>query len=216
MSRTRTKICGITRIDDALAAADAGADAIGLVFYRDSPRYVSIDTAATIVATLPAFVTAVGLFVDAELSQVEATLSAVPLGLLQFHGNETAEFALQFGTPYMKAIRMRADIDVVRIASEHPHACGILLDAFQADKVGGTGHTFDWSRIPNDIINLVLAGGLGAHNVEQAIQQCRPYAVDISSAVESAPGIKDAAKIQHFIAACKVADDIRRNSHDTV
>ncbi len=207
MSRTRTKICGITRIDDARAAVDAGADAIGLVFYSASPRYVCSETAAAIVATLPPFVTAVGLFVDADVQQVEATLSAVPLGLLQFHGNETADFAAQFDKPYMKAIRMRADVDVTVTESEHPHACGILLDAYQADKVGGTGHTFDWSRIPSGVTNLVLAGGLGSHNVEQAIHDCRPYAVDISSAVESAPGRKDPAKIQQFIAACRAADD---------
>lgn len=209
MSRTRTKICGITRIDDARAAADAGADAIGLVFYRDSPRFVSNATAATIVATLPPFVTAVGLFVNASAQQVAATLSAVPLGLLQFHGNETADFAAQFGKPYIKAIRMRHDVDVASLLREHSRACGILLDAFQTDKVGGTGHTFDWGRIPSDVTNLVLAGGLGADNVARAIQQCKPYAVDTSSAVESLPGIKDAAKIQHFIAACRAADDTR-------
>lgn len=209
MSRTRTKICGITRIDDARAAADAGADAIGLVFYNDSPRFVSIETAKAIVATLPPFVTTVGLFVNADVHQVEATLNAVPLGLLQFHGDESANFAAQFGKPYLKAIRMRADVNVTAQVAAHRQACGFLLDAFQADKIGGTGHTFDWNRIPHEIANLVLAGGLGSHNVTQAVRQCRPYAVDVSSAVESAPGIKDAAKIQQFIAACKAADDSR-------
>lgn len=208
MSRTRTKICGITRIDDARAAADAGADAIGLVFYNDSPRFVSIETAKAIVAQLPPFVSPVGLFVNAEVKQVEATLNVVPLGLLQFHGDESAEFAAQFGMPYVKAIRMREGVNVTAQVAAHPHACGFLLDAFQADKVGGTGHTFDWSRIPRGMANLVLAGGLGAHNVTQAVQQCSPYAVDVSSAVESTPGIKDAVKIQQFIAACKAADDI--------
>ncbi len=209
MSRTRTKICGITRIDDARAAADAGADAIGLVFYHDSPRCVSIETATAIVATLPPFITTVGLFVNADAKQVETTLNAVPLGLLQFHGDETADFAAQFGKPYLKAIRMRADVNVTADVCAHPQACGFLLDAFQAEKVGGTGHTFDWNRIPHEVANLVLAGGLGVHNISQAIQQCRPYAVDVSSAVESAPGIKDSAKIQQFIAACRAADDSR-------
>lgn len=206
MSRTRTKICGITRIADARAAAEAGADAIGLVFYSDSPRFVSTETAQSIVAALPPFVTAVGLFVDADAQVVEEMLSAVPLGLLQFHGDEDAGFAEQFGKPYLKAIRMRADVDVAATVSQHPRACGFLLDAFQADKVGGTGHTFDWTRIPRSVPNLVLAGGLDVHNVTRAIQQCAPYAVDVSSAVESAPGIKDPEKIQQFIAACRKAD----------
>ncbi|MGI9292503.1 MAG: phosphoribosylanthranilate isomerase [Pseudomonadales bacterium] len=206
MSRTRTKICGITRVADAHAAADAGADAIGLVFYRDSSRFVSIENAQSIVAALPPLVTAVGLFVDPDAQQVEETLSVVPLGLLHFHGSEDAGFARQFGKPYLRAIRMQADIDVLATVNQHPQACGFLLDTFQAGKAGGTGHMFDWDRVPRDMPNLVLAGGLDVHNVASAIQQCRPYAVDVSSAVESAPGIKDAEKIQQFIAACKKAD----------
>ncbi len=206
MSRTRTKICGITCVADAHAAAKAGADAIGLVFYRDSPRFVSIATARSIVAALPPFMTAVGLFVNASARQVEETLGAVPLALLQFHGGEDANFAQQFGKPYLTAIRMQAEVDVQAAVNGHPQASGFLLDAFQAGKAGGTGHTFDWSRIPRGVPNLVLAGGLHAHNVGSAIQQCKPYAVDVSSAVESAPGVKDAGKIQQFISACKKAD----------
>lgn len=206
MSKTRTKICGITCVADAIAAVIAGADAIGLVFYSDSPRFVSIETAQSIVASLPPFVTATGLFVDPDSQQVEETLNAVSLGLLQFHGGEDAGFAQQFGKPYLKAIRMRADTDVLVAVGQHPQASGFLLDAFHAEKAGGTGDTFDWNRIPRGVPNLVLAGGLDAHNVGTAIQQCKPYAVDVSSAVESTPGRKDAEKIQQFIAACRKAD----------
>lgn len=185
---------------------NAGADAIGLVFYRASPRYVSVAAAQAIVAALPPFVTAVGLFVDAGAHEIKETLGAVPLGLLQFHGAEDAAFAQQFGLPYLKAIRMRGGVDVLATVGQHSRAAGFLLDAFDANKAGGTGHTFDWQRIPAAVPNLVLAGGLNAHNVAAAIQQCKPYAVDVSSAVESTPGLKDATKIQQFIAACGNAE----------
>ncbi len=200
--RTRVKICGITRIEDALAAATAGADAIGLVFYRQSPRAVDLDTAAAICAILPPFVSAVGLFVDAHGAEVDEVLEAVPLAALQFHGDEPGDFCNAFGIPYIKALRMRPDFDVAAAIGEYPDAAGILLDTYDAELAGGTGKVFDWNVVPRDLGKpTILAGGLNAENITQAIRAVRPYAVDVSGGVELSKGIKDPNKMRAFINA---------------
>lgn len=197
---TRIKICGITRVEDALAVAGSGADAIGLVFYERSPRHVDIGQAAQLAAALPPFVTTVGLFVDADAGYVHEVLAAVPLDLLQFHGDESPEYCAQFGRPYLKAIRVKPGVDLIQCASDFRGAQGLLLDAHVEGIPGGTGATFDWKLIPKDLpLPVILSGGLDAGNVAEAIEQVRPYAVDVSSGVEAAKGIKDAAKIAAFI-----------------
>lgn len=198
--RTRVKICGITRVEDALAAVQHGCDAIGLVFYAKSPRNVSPQQAAEIVARLPAFVTAVGLFVDAAPAEIKAVLAAVRLDLLQFHGDETPQQCRQYGLPYMKAIRVKADTNLLQYAAEYSDAQALLLDAYAEGVAGGSGQVFDWSLIPGNLpVPIVLAGGLNAGNVGAAIQQVRPYAVDVSGGVEVTKGIKDADKIAAFM-----------------
>lgn len=204
--RTRVKICGITRIEDALAAAQAGADAIGLVFADTSPRRVSFDEAAAICRALPPFVAAVGLFVDADAAQVTQALGRVPLDLLQFHGSETALFCRQFHRPYIKAVSMREGIDVHAEDRAFADAAGLLLDTHVAGVAGGSGRAFDWTRIPRNLARpVVLAGGLTPQNVADAIRQVRPFAVDVSSGVEQTRGIKDARKIAAFIEAVATA-----------
>lgn len=213
MRRTRVKICGITRIEDALCAADAGADAIGLVFYPPSPRAVTIEQAARICAALPPLVTAVGLFVDAEPEQVHAVLEQVPLALLQFHGEETAEYCDRFQRPYLKALRVRDDSDIEASLAAYPGARGLLLDAYRPGVPGGTGEVFDWNRIPTSAApRIVLAGGLNAANVGDAVRRVRPFAVDVSGGVEAAPGVKDAQRIEAFIAAVRRADQTEHGS----
>lgn len=197
---TRVKICGITRVQDGLAAARLGAHAIGLVFYDASPRAVSRDQARAIVDALPPFVTAVGLFVNAEARIVRDTLAAVPLQLLQFHGDETPDYCAGFGVPYLKAVRVRPGVDLLQYASDFCTARGLLLDAWVEGVRGGTGATFDWSLIPRSLpLPVVLSGGLDAGNVGTAVRAVRPWAVDVSSGVESAKGIKDAVKIESFM-----------------
>lgn len=197
---TRVKICGITRVQDGLAAVRLGAHAIGLVFYDASPRAVTTEQARMIVDALPPFVTAVGLFVNAEPDAVRKTLAAVPLQLLQFHGDETPAYCSAFGVPYLKAVRVRPGVDLLQYARDFRDARGLLLDAFVEGIRGGTGATFDWSLIPRDLaLSIVLSGGLDAGNVEAAVRAVRPWAVDVSSGVESAKGIKDAAKIEAFM-----------------
>jgi len=198
--RTRVKICGITRVEDAQAAVAAGADAIGLVFVEASPRYVSAARAHTIAAALPPFVTVVGLFVDAPAARVREVLGQVPLDLLQFHGSETPEDCQQFGRPYIRAVRMAPGVDLASESRRYTQAAGLLLDAYDPQVAGGTGATFDWTRVPRDLNKpVILAGGLTPENVARAIQAVRPYAVDVSSGVEQSKGIKDAAKIAAFI-----------------
>ena len=198
--RTRVKICGITRIEDALEAVKQGADAIGLVFYAHSPRQVSAEQAAEIVAKVPAFITVVGLFVDADSAFIQDVLSTVRLDLLQFHGDETPSECRQYSRPYMKAIRVKNDTNLVQYAADYADAKALLLDAFAEGVPGGTGQVFDWSLIPQDLpLPVVLAGGLNAENVGLAIEQVRPYAVDVSGGVEASKGIKDAAKIAAFM-----------------
>ncbi len=197
---TRVKICGITRLQDALAAAHSGADAIGLIFYQHSPRYVSIAQAAQLAAALPPFVTVVGLFVNAEAAFVREVLAGVRLDLLQFHGEETAEFCAQFNRPYIKAVRVKAGVDLLQCAADYSGAAGLLLDAHVEGVQGGTGATFDWTLIPEAMpLPVILSGGLQPENVAAAIRQVRPYAVDVSSGVEASKAIKDAVKITRFI-----------------
>ncbi len=208
--RTRVKICGITRLADAQAAAAAGADAIGFVFYPPSPRAVSASAAADIARTLPPFVTAVGLFVDAPAEDVGRVLSAVPLGWLQFHGDEPDDYCRQFHLPYLKAVRVRPETDLLQYAARYTGAGGLLLDAYRAGVPGGTGEVFDWDLIPDGLDGrIVLSGGLDANNVAEGIGRLRPWAVDVSSGVEVAPGIKDSLRIAQFIAAVRRADATR-------
>lgn len=204
MAVVRSKICGITRVEDALAAAEAGADAIGLVFYAKSPRAVSVQQAREIIAALPPFVTSVGLFVDASRCELGEILDAVPLDLLQFHGDETPDECDHYGRPYIKALRVKPGDDIAAQVARYANARGVLLDTFVPGIPGGTGEAFDWSLVPAQLSKpVILAGGLTAANVAQAIGQVRPFAVDISGGVESAKGIKDAAKIHAFIEAVR-------------
>lgn len=205
--RTRTKICGITRVEDGLDAASSGADAIGLVFHGPSPRNVEVEQAAAICAALPPFVTTVGLFVDAAAATVFDVLQKVPLDLLQFHGDENAEYCRAFSRPYIKAVRMAESVDPHVFAAEYYDARGLLLDAYHPGIAGGTGETFDWERIPQNLaLPVILAGGLEPGNVADAVRSVHPYAVDVSSGVEAARGIKDAAKIEAFIRGVNSAD----------
>lgn len=198
--RTRVKICGFTRPEDARTAAILGVDAMGLVFYPASPRNVTLDLARQIAAMLPPFVTLVGLFVDARPEVVLGVAQRLPLDLLQFHGNEPPDYCRQFGRPYLKALRMRPELDLHAAAQAYWDARGLLLDAYHPDRPGGTGQRFDWSQVPLDLpLPLVLAGGLNAENVQSALRAVRPYAVDVSSGVESARGVKDARKIEAFL-----------------
>jgi len=198
--RVRVKICGITRVEDALAAVAQGADAIGLVFYAPSPRAVSIEQAAAIAKQIPAFVSVVGLFVNAEESFVKEVIAQVPLDLLQFHGDETPEQCARYGLPFIKAVRVKSDTNLVQCAKDYSASRALLLDTYTEGVAGGTGHVFDWGLIPSDLNKpVVLAGGLTAENVALAIQQVKPYAVDVSGGVEASKGIKDAAKIAAFM-----------------
>ena len=204
--RTRIKICGITRLEDLRAALALGVDALGFVFYPPSPRFLDIAQAAALVQAVPPFVTTLGLFVNATPTTVRQILSAVPLQMLQFHGEEDAAYCRQFGKPYLKAARVRPGFDLLEYAASFPDACGLLLDAY-VDDYGGAGQTFDWDLIPPDLpLPLVLSGGLAADNVAAAIHSLKPWAVDVSSGVESAKGIKDAAKMAAFITGVRNAD----------
>jgi phosphoribosylanthranilate isomerase len=203
--KPRIKICGLTRIEDLQAAIDAGADAIGLVFYPPSPRHVDLQMAATLASAVPPFVTIVGLFVNAEPQVVRETLAAVPIHLLQFHGDEDESYCRQFDRPYMKAARVKPEVDLVQYAAAFPSAQAILLDAF-VDGYGGGGKVFDWSLVPAALGKpIVLSGGLDAGNVGDAVRRVRPAAVDVSSGVEVAKGIKDTEKINAFVAAVRAA-----------
>nr|WP_256837209.1 phosphoribosylanthranilate isomerase [Pseudomonas oleovorans] len=202
----RSKICGITRIEDALAAVEAGADAIGLVFYGKSPRAVGVERAAAILQALPPFVTTVGLFVDMPRDQLQQLLQRLPLDLLQFHGDESPADCEGHGRPYIKALRVRPGEDVAAVMAPYSSARGILLDTFVEGVPGGTGASFDWSLVPENAAKpIILAGGLDAGNVAEAIRQVRPYAVDVSGGVEASKGIKDAGKIHAFVQAVRDA-----------
>lgn len=200
MGVVRVKICGITCVADAQQAVSAGADAIGLVFYAKSPRHVSVLQAAQIAQAVGPFVTVVGLFVDAAKQDVEQVLGAVNLHVLQFHGNESEDYCRQFQRPYMKALRMKPELDVGQAMAQYPSASAILLDAYRPGVPGGTGETFDWSRVPaRSEIPVVLAGGLNPQNIQQAVASVDVYGVDVSGGVEASPGLKDANKVSAFI-----------------
>jgi phosphoribosylanthranilate isomerase len=204
LSVVRSKICGITRIEDALAAVEAGADAIGLVFYAKSPRAVTLQQARAIIVALPPFVTTVGLFVDASRCELGEILDAVPLDLLQFHGDESPAACDGYHRPYIKALRVKPGDDIAAQVELYKNASGVLLDTYVPGIPGGTGEAFDWSLVPEGLSKpVILAGGLTAENVVQAIAQVRPYAVDVSGGVEVTKGIKDAEKIRAFMQAVK-------------
>jgi phosphoribosylanthranilate isomerase len=204
--RTRVKICGITRGQDAQAAAQAGADAIGLVFYPPSPRYLSVERAVELRDALPPFVQTVALFVNADGAQVSQVIGRVHPAMLQFHGEETPEFCAQFGLPFVKACRIRPGVDALAYLRPYARAAAWLLDSF-VPEYGGVGESFDWSLAPRERTRpLILSGGLEAGNVGRAIRAVRPWGVDVSSGVESAKGVKDAAKMAAFIAEVRHAD----------
>ena len=211
--QTAIKICGLTCVDDVRAAVAAGAAAIGLVFYAASPRAVNVAQAVTLCREIPPFVARVGLFVDAPVDEINAVLAAVPLSLLQFHGEETASYCESFARPYIKALRLPviaggADVaaEIAAAMAAHPNASGFLLDSYQPGLPGGTGVCFDWRQVPDNIQRpLVLAGGLTPDNVARAIDELSPYAVDVSSGVEQRPGEKSRQKIEAFVAAVRAA-----------
>jgi len=209
--KTRVKICGITSLNDAEHISQAGADAIGLVFYDKSPRNVTIEQASTICEGLDPFITTVGLFMDAPKEFVDSVLASVPLDLLQFHGSETPEYCASFQRPYIKAVGMknRQLADFAKYADQYSDAKGILVDSHSAGKAGGTGETFDWNDVPQNYHKpIILAGGLNPNNISDAIKQISVYGVDLSSGVESAPGIKDKQMINQLM------DEVRRAEYD--
>jgi phosphoribosylanthranilate isomerase len=206
--RTRVKICGFTRAEDAVIAAGLGVDAIGLVFYPPSPRNVAIEQAVAITQALPAFVSVVGLFVDAEPKFIKNVLSQVSIDCLQFHGEESPEACRLYGKPFIKAIRMKADTNLSELAKQYADAAGLLLDAYHPGIQGGTGNAFDWELIKNQgKLPIILAGGLSPDNAELAVKQVRPYALDVSSGVEAEKGIKDATKMAEFIKKTNLATE---------
>ncbi len=206
MSRTRVKICGITREQDLASAARHGADAIGLVFYPSSPRYVQLDQAEKLASLVPPLLSVVTLFVNPEPAQVRAVIARVHPHLLQFHGDETPAFCAEFGVPYLKAARMKPGLDLLQYARDYAGARGLLLDA-HVEGYGGGGATFDWGLIPASLpLPIMLSGGLNPENVAEAVRTVRPWAVDVSSGVESAKGIKDDARIAAFCEGVKHAD----------
>ena len=210
--RTRIKICGITRIEDAATAASLGADAVGLIFYDPSPRVVNIRQAARIADSLPALVHVVGVFVDPSEKEIDAVLSKVKLTALQFHGNESAEFCNGFGIPYIKALRMSDDADPEYYAHSYPQAWALLLDTYESERYGGTGSAFSWERAKQcQSSPVIIAGGIDGSNVSTALSESGAYAVDVSSGVESSPGQKNAEKIQLFIRAVRDHDQIQRH-----
>jgi phosphoribosylanthranilate isomerase len=208
--RTRVKICGFTRVEDAVCAARLGVDAIGLVFYPPSPRNVGVEQAVKIVNALPAFVSVVALFVDEQESQIRKILQRVPIDCLQFHGDESAEACRLYNKRYMKAVRVQHTIDISDLASQYHDAAGLLLDAYHPGAKGGTGSRFDWELVPEQcVLPIILAGGLDENNARQAVQAVRPYALDVSSGVEAEKGVKDALKMAAFIREVNEGDRIK-------
>lgn len=218
--RTRVKICGMTRVADAIAASDAGADAIGLNFWSGTPRFVEVGRAREIADALPPFVTKVALFVDPQAAQVRAILDAIPVDVLQFHGTETPDLCRAFGRPYLKAVHMKDGVDLLEYASLYADAAGFVFDSYwPSDLPGGTGRAFDWSRLTGDVREklpapVILSGGLDPQNVEAAIRTVHPWAVDVSSGVEEVGpdgkarrGLKDASRIEAFMNGVRHADD---------
>lgn len=200
----RVKVCGITRSEDAIAAVQCGVDAIGFVFWPHSARYIDPESARRIAEVIPPFICTVGVYVDPDAAWVEETARAAKLNLLQFHGDESPEFCNQFSQPYIKAIRVKPDTDLLQYAQRYGAAKGLLLDTYAADMPGGTGHAFDWQLIPQQLsLPLILSGGLNPDNVARAIKQTQPWAVDVSSGVEASKGIKDEKKIIAFMQGVK-------------
>ncbi len=206
-ARTRIKICGITRIDDARAAIAVGVDAIGLVFYPRSPRCLDIERARSIVDQLPPLVTVVGVFVNQTIKQVREIADRASLDILQLHGDETPEQCCRYGQPYIKGVRMRDDVDLTATARAFSDCRGLLVDTYKPGIEGGTGETFSWKRIPATMTKpVILAGGLTPANVGEAIKTVRPFAVDVSSGVEKTPGVKEAREIERLVKAVRAAD----------
>ncbi len=215
MTHTRIKICGVTTTADAAAVAAVGADAVGLVFYSRSPRAVTPAQAAEIVRAVPPFVSVVALFVNEPAESIHRIVDSLPINLVQFHGDESAEFCQQFQRPWIKALQVRAGLDLPARSAAFAQARGILLDSWQEGLHGGTGKTFDWDLACRHLpLPLVLAGGLDEHNVGAAIALLRPAAVDVSGGVEQAPGRKDAGKIKRFVAAVRAADALMDGTAD--
>jgi phosphoribosylanthranilate isomerase len=214
VARTRIKICGITRMEDALMVVAAGADAIGLNFYSGSSRFINAEQARDITRALPPLVTTVGLFVNMDAQQVCDIADSVMLDLLQFHGDETRQYCSGFERPWIKALRVHPELDLAAAVQAYDKGRGILLDAWHKDAWGGTGSTFDWRLLEHlqSSAPVVLAGGLNPGNVRQAVMQCRPWAVDVSSGVESAPGIKSPGLVAEFIAEVRAADAARQQA----
>ncbi len=207
--RTRVKICGFTRADEAVYAARLGVDAIGLVFYPPSPRHVEIEQAVRIVKALPAFTSVVALFVDEQEARIREVLAQVSIDCIQFHGEESAEACRIYGKRYIKAVRMKNTIDISALALHYHDAAGLLLDAYHPDAKGGTGSQFDWDLIPKHCsLPIILAGGLDATNAKQAVATVKPYALDVSSGVEANKGIKDALKMAAFIKQVNEGDRV--------
>jgi phosphoribosylanthranilate isomerase len=209
--RTRIKICGMTRSEDALAAAEAGADALGFVFYPPSPRHIEIDQAWSIIDVLPAFVTTTALFVNPEPGLVKTVIQRLKIDLLQFHGDESVEFCEQFDRPYIKAVRMQPDTDLAMLSQRYTSAQALLLDTYVKGVPGGTGEAFNWdwvapSKREDTCLPIILAGGLTAENVGQAVQTVQPWAVDVSGGVEASPGKKSKAQIQAFVDAVNASE----------
>ena len=208
--RIRVKICGITRLEDAMAAVQYGVDAIGFILWPQSERYISSEEVRRIVKCLPPFVQAVGVYVNPDISWVEETSTIAGLDLLQFHGDESADFCSQFHLPYIKAVRVRDDLDLLQYAQHYTEARGLLLDAYTAGIPGGTGHVFDWKLIPAELpLPWILSGGLHPGNIANAIRQTHSSAIDVSSGVEIAKGIKDMNKISAFMQRVRSCEDVR-------
>jgi len=210
MRRTRVKICGLTRESDVVDAVGVGSDAVGLVFYARSPRYVETEQARRLLDILPPFVTSVGLFVDADPELVRTVLARVPLDSLQFHGDEPPDYCGAFDRPWIKALRMRPDTDLEAQVERYREARGLLLDTYDPGIAGGTGRRFDWELVPEWLApSIILAGGLSPENVAEAVGRLKPYAVDVSGGVESAKGVKDRAKMEAFMQGVKDGDESR-------
>ncbi len=206
--RTRIKICGITRAEDAVTAVQAGADALGFVFYPPSPRYVEVEQAANIIRDLPPFITSVALFVNADRETIARVVGETGIDLIQFHGNECPDYCAEHGRPWIKAVRMKDDVNLDKVAADYADARALLLDAYRPGVPGGTGEAFDWERIPRHLAGrIVLAGGLTPENVTRAIRQVHPWAVDVSGGVEAEKGIKDPDRIQRFIRGVELGQE---------
>jgi phosphoribosylanthranilate isomerase len=213
MKRTRVKICGITRQEDAWAAIDAGADALGFVFYAPSPRAVTAAQAQAIIKSLPPYISKVGLLVNAPVAEVQQLVATTALDCLQFHGDEQADYCEKFNLPYYKAIRVKPELNLIQCELDFASASALLLDTFSEKAVGGTGQTFDWSLIPAGLQKpVILAGGLNPDNVTQALQQVQPYAVDVSGGVEAQKGIKSQQKIAAFMQLVVAHDAVRNRA----